>query len=127
MKAIQTTSIGGPEVLESRTVADPLPNVVRSLFWFISRALLHRRVLRKWPLQGSIAVNSWSRGIRIHCSLGEDVLGFEMSDPVARFGPLSSYAQRAIVPAADRIVRVPDGVNMEAAAALMMQERRRIA
>jgi NADPH:quinone reductase len=53
-------------------------------------------------------------------ALGEGVSVFEMSDPVAWFGPLSSYSQRAIVPA-DRIVRVPDGVKMEAAAALMMQ------
>jgi NADPH2:quinone reductase len=53
-------------------------------------------------------------------ALGEDASGFEVGDAVAWFGPLGSYAQLALVPAG-RIVRVPSGVDMGTAAALMMQ------
>jgi len=53
-------------------------------------------------------------------ALGTDVSGFEVGDQIAWFGPLGSYAQRTAVPV-DRIVRVPDGLKMEAAAALMTQ------
>jgi NADPH2:quinone reductase len=53
-------------------------------------------------------------------ALGTDVSGFEVGDPMAWFGPLGSYAQLAVVPA-DRIMRVPLGMDMGTAAVLMVQ------
>src|SRR5208282_3630503 len=53
-------------------------------------------------------------------ALGSSVTGFSVGDAVAWFGPLGSYAELAAVKA-DIVVKVPGGVSLETAAAIMMQ------
>ena len=53
-------------------------------------------------------------------ALGEGVTGLSVGDAVAWFGPLGGYAEKVAIPA-DRVVRVPYGVDLENAAALIMQ------
>ena len=53
-------------------------------------------------------------------ALGEGITDFSVGDPVAWWGPLGSYAQKAIVPA-KTLVKVPSGVDLQSAAALMVQ------
>jgi NADPH2:quinone reductase len=53
-------------------------------------------------------------------ALGEGITDFSVGDPVAWWGPLGSYAQKAIV-AARTLVKVPSGVDLQSAAALMVQ------
>ena len=52
--------------------------------------------------------------------LGPGVTGFADGDAVASVAVLGSYAEYALVPAA-QLVRVPDGLSMEKAAAAMLQ------
>jgi NADPH2:quinone reductase len=121
MKAIQITSIGGPEVLEFRTVPDPRPQRGEVLIRVHTSGINFIDVyFRDGHYKAPLPLIPGAEGSGHIAVLGEDVSGFEVGDPVAWFGPLGSYAQRAVVPA-DRIVRVPTGVDMESAAALMMQ------
>jgi NADPH2:quinone reductase len=53
-------------------------------------------------------------------SLGSGVTDFSVGDAVAWIGSTGSYAEKAVVPA-DRLVRVPAGVDSQIAAALMIQ------
>ena len=52
--------------------------------------------------------------------LGPGVTGFEAGDAVASTSVLGSYAEYALVPAA-QLIKMPDGVSMEQAAAAMLQ------
>ena len=52
--------------------------------------------------------------------LGPGVTGFAAGDAVASVAVLGSYAEYALVPAA-QLVKIPDGVSMEQAAAAMLQ------
>ena len=121
MKAIQITSTGGPEVLEYRTVPDPLPNRGEVLIGVHTSGVNFIDVyFRDGHYKAPLPLIPGAEGSGYIAALGEDVSGFNVGDTVAWFGPLGSYAERAVVPA-DRVVRVPAGVNMESAAALMMQ------
>jgi NADPH2:quinone reductase len=53
-------------------------------------------------------------------ALGEGVTRFSIGDRVAYNGTLGAYAQAAVVPA-DRAVKVPDGVSLETAAAVLLK------
>jgi NADPH:quinone reductase len=121
MKAIQITSTGGPEVLEYRTVPDPTPNRGEVLIQVHTSGVNFIDVyFRDGHYKAPLPLIPGGEGSGYIAALGTDVLGFEVGDPVAWFGPQGSYAQLAVVPA-DRIVRVPSGIDMEAAAALMVQ------
>lgn len=121
MKAIQITSTGGPEVLEYRTIPDPLPNRGEVLIRVHTSGVNFIDVyFRDGHYKAPLPLIPGTEGSGYIAALGEDVSGFEVDDAVAWFGPLGSYAECAVVPA-DRVVRVPAGVNMESAAALMMQ------
>jgi NADPH:quinone reductase len=121
MKAIQITSTGGPEVLEYRTAPDPLPKQGEVLIQVHTSGVNFIDVyFRNGHYKAPLPLIPGTEGSGFIVALGEDVSGFEVGDAVAWFGLLGSYAQRAVVPA-DRIVRVPTGMDMESAAALMMQ------
>jgi NADPH2:quinone reductase len=53
-------------------------------------------------------------------ALGEGVTRFVVGDRVAYNGTLGAYSQAAVVPA-DRAVKVPDGVSLETAAAVLLK------
>jgi NADPH2:quinone reductase len=53
-------------------------------------------------------------------ALGPDVSGWNVGDRVATASGIGGYAQFALVPA-DKLVRVPDGVELDLAAAIMLQ------
>jgi NADPH:quinone reductase len=121
MKAIQITSTSGPEVLEYRTVPDPIPKSGEVLILVHTAGVNFIDVYyRDGHYKAPLPLIPGGEGSGYIAALGEGVSGFEVGDAVAWFGPLGSYAQKAVVPA-DKIVRVPSGMAMEAAAALMVQ------
>jgi NADPH2:quinone reductase len=121
MQAIQIMSTGGPEVLEYRTVPEPLPRRGEVLVLVHSSGVNFLDVhFRDGHYKAPLPLIPGAEGSGYVEALGEDVSGFEVGDAVAWFGPLGSYAQLAVVPA-DRLVRVPPSMDMEAAAALMLQ------
>jgi NADPH:quinone reductase len=121
MKAIQITSTGGPEVLEYRTVPDPVPNRNEVLIQVHTSGVNFIDVyFRDGHYKAPLPLIPGGEGSGNIAALGADVSAFKVGDPVAWFGPLGSYAQLAVVPA-DRIVRVPSDMDMGTAAALMVQ------
>jgi NADPH2:quinone reductase len=121
MKAIQVTQTGGPEVL---TVAElpipqPKPNeaVVKlsvSGVNFIDVYYREGRYLANLPFVPG------QEGAGVVSAVGADVKAFKPGDRVAYTMVLGSYAEYAAVPA-DRLVRIPQGVDEEHAAAAMLQ------
>lgn len=124
MRAIQVTTVGGPEVLVSRELAEPScgPGQVRVRVAaagvnFID--VYHRTGLYTQPLPFVPGVEAAG----VVEAAGEpvgDLPRFVPGDRVAWAGPIGAYAEVAVVPAA-RLVRVPEGVGLPTAAASMLQ------
>jgi len=121
MKAVQVQKIGGPEAL---TLADlpvpkPKPNeaVVKIAAIgvnFIDVYFREGRYPAPLPfVDGQEAAGTVSE-------VGSEVKSLKAGDRVAYTGVLGSYAEYAAVPA-DRLVRVPDKVTDQQAAAAMLQ------
>ena len=112
---------GGPEELvwEQVEVADPGPGEVRlrqvaAGLNFID--VYHRTGLYPQSLPVTLGVE----GAGIVKLVGEGVTEFAAGDRVAYAGPLGAYADVRLI-AVDRLVRVPDGMALEAAAAAMLK------
>ncbi len=59
-------------------------------------------------------------GVIAEMGAGGDSFGLKVGDAVAWAGVMGSYAEYAVVPA-ERLVKVPEGVDLETAAAVMLQ------
>jgi NADPH2:quinone reductase len=119
--AIRVHETGGPEVLkwEQVDVGDPGPGEVRlrqeaAGLNFID--VYHRTGLYPQPLpfipgvEGAGAVDA----------VGPDVTSVSVGDHVAYGGPVGGYAEMRLIPA-DRVVKLPDSISSEQAAAVMLQ------
>jgi NADPH2:quinone reductase len=121
MKAIQVQKTGGPEVLTlvDLSVPKPKPNeaVVKIAAIgvnFIDVYFREGRYPAPLPfVDGQEAAGTVSE-------IGSEVKSLKPGDRVAYTGVLGSYADYAAVPA-DRLVRVPDKIADEQAAAAMLQ------
>jgi NADPH:quinone reductase len=121
MRAIVVERTGGPEVLELRETVRPDPGagevrirVEAAGVNFID--VYHRTGLYPMPLPftpGSEAAGTVD-------AVGEGVTGVREGDRVAYAMSPGSYAEFAVVPA-ERLVAVPDGVDVRQAAAAMLQ------
>ena len=121
MKAIQITQTGGPEAL---TVADlPIPapkagevivKVHATGVNFID--IYYREGRYKTPLP---FINGQEAAGTVE-AIGEGVTGFETGDHVAWCNVLGTYAEYAVAPA-DRLVKLPAGLDFKLAAAVMLQ------
>ncbi len=75
---------------------------------------------RKGTYKSSLPLIPGSEAAGTVEELGPGVTGFKAGDAVASVSVLGSYAEYALVPAA-RLVKIPDGLSMEMAAACMLQ------
>ncbi len=122
-RAIRIHQTGGPEVLrwEEVEVGAPRPGEVSLRQTAIGLNFIdtyHRSGL--YPLDGLPAVPGME-GAGVVEEVGPDVEGFRVGDRVAYAGgPIGSYAQRRLMPAA-RLVRLPDTIDDRRAAALMLK------
>jgi NADPH:quinone reductase len=121
MKAIQIKQTGGPEVLENVELPTPtlkaneaLVKITASGVNFID--VYNREGRYKVPLP--FVPGQEAAGVVE--SLGGDVTTLKAGDRVAYASVLGSYAEFAALPA-DRLVKVPDGVDDRQAAAAMLQ------
>lgn len=119
---IRVHATGGPERLqwEEIEVAEPGPGEVR----IRQRAaglnyidVYHRTGL--YPLPRLPAVLGME-GAGDVVALGPGVTSLEVGDRVAYAGVLGGYAQERVI-AADRLVKLPDGISYQTAAAMMLQ------
>lgn len=121
MKAVYIEQPGGPEALvygerpkPSPAAGEVLVKVAYSGVNFIDT--YHRGGLYKLPLPAIIG----SEGAGIVESVGEGVTGFKPGDRVAYAMARGSYAEYHAVPAV-QLVKVPEAVGLDTAAAAMLQ------
>jgi NADPH2:quinone reductase len=119
--AIRVHRPGGPDALhwEEVAVGDPAPGQVRirqqaAGLNFID--VYHRTGLYPQPLPFTPGVE----GAGIVEALGEGVMDLQVGDRVAYGGPVGGYAEQRLIPA-DRLVKLPDSISFEQAAAMMLQ------
>ena len=121
MHAIRVHEIGGPEVLkwDEVDVGEPAPGQVRlrqeaAGLNFID--VYHRTGLYPQPLPFTPGVE----GAGIVEAVGPDVEELRIGDRVAYAGPIGGYAEVRLIDAG-RLVKLPDAIPSEQAAAAMLQ------
>jgi NADPH2:quinone reductase len=119
--AMKVHQPGGPEVLkwEEVEVGEPGPGQVRvkqeaAGLNYID--VYHRTGLYPQPLPFTPGVE----GAGVVEAVGEGVTSVKADDRVAYAGPIGGYAEERLIDA-DRLVKLPDFIATEAAAAMMLQ------
>ena len=121
MRAIQIAQTGGPEVLQLAEVAKPEANSGEVLVHVAAAGLNFIDVyLREGRYPAPLPFIAGQEGAGVVVAVGADVAGFNLGDHVAWFSTRGSYAEFVAVPVAS-LVKVPDGISLEDAAAVMAQ------
>ncbi len=121
MKAIRFETTGGPEVLHYVDVELPPPGpgqarVKHTVIGVNFIDTYHRSGLYKLPLPSGLG----SEAAGVVESVGAGVTALKPGDRVAYAGTMGAYAQANNVPA-DRLVKLPDAIGDEVAAAAMLK------
>jgi len=122
MKAIRFHETGGPEVLRIEELPLPEPGPGQALVRHTAIGVnfidtYHRTGLYKLPLPSGLGVEAAG----VVEAVGQGVAHVAAGDRVAYVArPPGAYAEAAAVPA-DRLVRIPEGVSDEVAAAAMLK------
>ncbi len=121
-KAIRIEQTGGPEVMQwvDVEVGEPGPGQVRVRHEAVGLNYIDvyfRTGLYKQPLPGGLGME----GAGVVEAVGEGVRHVAVGDRVAYAGrPTGAYAQVRVMPA-DIVVRLPDAIPFDTAAAMMLQ------
>jgi NADPH2:quinone reductase len=121
MKAIQVSQIGGPEVLTLVDLPLPEPKANEAVVQIKAAGVNFIDVYfreGRYPAPRPFVVGQEGAGIVI--AIGPDVTSVKLRERVAYAGHLGSYAEYAAVPA-DRLVKIPDELDFNQAAAAMLQ------
>lgn len=121
MLAIQAVRSGGPEVLEAVDLPLPSPAAGQILIRHQAVGLnyidtYHRSGL--YPIKTPAVIGLEAAGLVE--AVGDGVTRFAVGDRVAYNGTMGAYAEAAVV-SADRVVKVPDSVSLEVAAAALLK------
>lgn len=121
MKAIQIGATGGPEVLQLTELPIPEPGPGQVLIRVEAVGVNFVEIyFRKGTYKTTLPAILGSEAAGTVEKLGPGVSGFEEGDPVASVSVLGSYAEYALVPAA-QLVKVPSRLSPEQTAAVMLQ------
>ena len=121
MNAIQISETGGPEVLELADLPIPQPGPGQVLIRVEATGVNFIEIyFRKGVYKASLPLTPGSEAAGTVEELGPGVTGFAAGDAVASASVLGSYAEYALVPAA-QLVKVPPGLSMEQAGAALLQ------
>ncbi len=121
MKAIQFRETGGPEVLRLVDLDIPAPGPGQVLIRVEAIGVNFVEIyFRKGQYKATLPVVPGSEAAGTIEELGPGVSGFKAGDAVVSTSVLGSYAEYALVPAA-QLIKVPDGLTPEQAAAAMLQ------
>ncbi len=121
MKAIQIRETGGPEVLELAELPIPQPGPGQVLIRVEAVGVNFIEIyFRKGVYKSALPFTPGSEAAGTVEELGPGVTGFAAGDAVASTSVLGSYAEYALVPAA-QLVKTPEGLAPEQAAAAMLQ------
>jgi len=119
--AIRIYESGGPEIMswEEVEVGNPGPGEVRVRNTAVGLNYIdtyHRSGL--YPMEKPLTLGSEGAGVVE--AVGPKVKDFKVGDRVAYAGPVGSYAEVLVRPAA-RLVKIPSGVDDQTAAAMMLK------
>ena len=121
MKAIQIFETGGPEVLTLAELPIPAPGPGQVLIKIAATGVNFIEIyFREGRYKAPLPLIPGMEASGVVEKLGEGVSGFAVGDRVASTGVLGSYAEYALAPAA-ALVKVPDGVDLKTAAAVILQ------
>jgi NADPH2:quinone reductase len=121
MKAIQITHVGGPDVMELADLPVPEPKAGEAVVQIKAAGVNFIDVyVREGRYPTSLPSVMGQEGAGIVTAVANDVTNLKPGDRVAYCGVLGSYAEYAAVPAA-RLVRIPDELDYNYAAAAMLQ------
>jgi NADPH2:quinone reductase len=121
MKAIQIHSTGGPEVLQLDDLPIPQPGPGQVLIRVEAIGVNFIEIyFRKGVYKAALPLIPGSEAAGTVEELGPGVTAFTAGDAVASASMIGSYAEYALVPAA-QLVGIPEGLSMERAAASMLQ------
>jgi NADPH2:quinone reductase len=121
MRAIQVQKPGGPEVLTLVDIPVPKPKPNEVVVKISAAGVNFIDIyLREGRYPAPLPFVDGQEAAGVVSEVGSEVKSWKPGNRVAYTGVLGSYAEYAAVPA-DRLVRVPDGVKDEQAAAAMLQ------
>ena len=121
MRAIQLTQTGGPEVLTLVDVPIPTLKPNEALVEIKATGVNFIDVyLREGRYPAALPFINGQEAAGVVKEVGADVSSFQVGDRVAYTSSLGSYAEYAAVPAT-RLIRIPNALNFEQAAAAMLQ------
>lgn len=121
MRGIQISEQGGPEVMEWRELPDPEPGPGEIVVDVAAAGLNYIDTYQRsglYPMQLPFTPGLEGSGTVV--SVGEGVTGPAPGERVAWTASIGSYAHRVKMPA-DNAVTVPEGVDLETAAAVPLQ------
>ena len=121
MQAIQVSKVGGPEVLTPTDLPVPSPKPNEALVEIKASGVNFIDVYfreGRYPTQLPFVNGQEAAGVVVQT--GSEVTNVQRGDRVAYTSTLGSYAQYAAVPES-RLVKIPDGLDFEQAAAAMLQ------
>lgn len=121
-KAIRVHAYGGPDVMKWEDVPTPEPHpgevsIKQDAVGVNYIDVYFRTGLYKAP---SMPVTIGMEGAGTVTAVGEGVSGLAIGDRVAYAGALGSYATERLI-TADKLVKLPDGIDTKTAAAMMLQ------
>ena len=121
MQAIRAHQVGGPDVLQLDELPTPEPGVGQALVRIEAVGVnyidvYHRSGLYPMPLPMRLGLEAAG----VVEALGADVADVRIGDRVAWQGVPGSYASHHVLPA-ERLVKLPPGVDARVGAALMLQ------
>jgi NADPH2:quinone reductase len=121
MKAIQVAHVGGPEVLVLVEVPVPDPKPNEALVQIKAAGVNFIDVyFREGRYPAPLPFIDGQEAAGIVVAVGSDVTTLRLGDRVAYTSSLGSYAEYAAV-LADRLVKMPDELDFDQAAAAMLQ------
>ena len=122
MRAVQVRHVGGPDVLEYREVPDPRPAAGEVVVEVAAAGVNYIDVYHRtgaYPLPLPFIAGSEGAGRVVE--LGLDVEDLQVGDRVVwAMLPGAGYAERVVVPA-QRVVPLPDDIDPQTGAAVMLQ------
>lgn len=122
-KAIRIHAHGGPEVLRYEEVDTCKPGRGEALIRHTAVGLNFIDVYFRtglYPAPGGLPLTPGSEAAGEVIATGEGVDWLRPGDRVAYAGPIGAYAQERVI-AADRLVKIPDGISDEEAAGMMLK------
>ncbi len=121
MKAIQVSEVGGPESLTLVELPAPTPQSSEAVVEIKAAGVNFIDIyFREGRYPASLPFVNGQEAAGVVIAVGSEVTGVQTGDRVAYTGVLGSYAEYAAVPA-DKLVKIPDDLDFNQAAAAMLQ------